>query len=146
MTTRYRFNPEEGVEEHESGAFVAYTELEKANATIQKQADNIEVLRMQLVACGVAAMSNTKTSIEKTRIDKENTYWSASYDDVCRAVDAEIEYREELESVQNELTSLRLVKEALEWHRKSPARIFIDCVVIDQFIDMCLAGKKGLQK
>lgn len=52
--------------------------------------------RMRLAGCGVAAMQNTRDSI-KGRITKNNPFWSASYDDVCRSVDREILYRELLE-------------------------------------------------
>ncbi len=56
----------------------------------------LETTRIQLAGCGVAAMGNTRDSV-KERVQKGNPYWSASYDDVCRAVDAEIRYREDLE-------------------------------------------------
>lgn len=56
----------------------------------------VELLRMQLCACGVCAMTNTEESKEKQRITKDNPYWSASYGDVCRAVDKEIFYRDQL--------------------------------------------------
>lgn len=44
---------------------------------------------MRLAACGVAAMQNTPSSIAG-RITQDNPYWSASYHDVCAAVNREI--------------------------------------------------------
>lgn len=65
---------------------------------IKRLENEAEVLRMQLAACGVAAMQNTEET-KKERITRDNPYWTASYGDVCRAVDAEIKYRTELEEV-----------------------------------------------
>lgn len=67
--------------------------------SVRAMADQIEVLRMQLVACGVAAGQNTVTS-RKERVSVGNPYWSPSYADVCAAVDREIELREKLEAAQ----------------------------------------------
>lgn len=63
---------------------------------LQAAEGEIEKLRLQLAGCGVAAMCNTKESAEKQRIAKDNPYWSASYGDVCNAVDREIGLREAL--------------------------------------------------
>lgn len=60
---------------------------------LTKQADQIETLRMQLAACDVAALQNTRESLE-TRIPKDNPYYSAAYRSVCDAVDREIAHRE----------------------------------------------------
>jgi hypothetical protein len=54
----------------------------------------IERLRLQLAGCGVAALCNTRESAEKQRITKENPYWSASYGDVCDAVEREMNLRD----------------------------------------------------
>ena len=59
----------------------------------------VDVLRMQLAGCGVAAMCNTEQSIKEQRISPDNPYWSASYGDVCRAVDREMIYREALQKL-----------------------------------------------
>jgi predicted nucleic acid-binding Zn-ribbon protein len=53
----------------------------------------VEAERMRLVACGVAAMQNTPELV-KERIGPEHPYYSASYGDVCRAVDREIALRQ----------------------------------------------------
>lgn len=56
----------------------------------------LEIERLRLAGCGVVAMQNTREFM-KERIHQGHLYWSASYGDVCRAVDAEILYRELLE-------------------------------------------------
>lgn len=67
-----------------------------------------ERLRVQLAGCGVAAMQNTADS-RKDRIEKGAYGWSASYADVCSAVDREIALREENER-------LCTVERAAEWY------------------------------
>jgi hypothetical protein len=62
-----------------------------------------ETLRMKLAGCGVAALCNTEASIKEHRITKDNPYWSASYEDVCDAVDREIKLRENLYILTQEL-------------------------------------------
>ena len=67
-----------------------------------KEAEEVEELkelhRMQLVACSTAALGNTEESKE-LRIGKENPYWTPAYQDVCGAVDREIQYRSALEEI-----------------------------------------------
>lgn len=58
----------------------------------------IERLRVQLAGCGVAAMQNTEETV-KDRIVEGDYGYSASYYDVCRAVDREIRYRDALERI-----------------------------------------------
>lgn len=69
--------------------------------------DEVELLRMQLVACGVAAMSNTRSSMRMHRIPKGNPYWCVAYDDVCTAVEREIALREENEDLRRMLELIR---------------------------------------
>lgn len=57
----------------------------------------VEQLRMQLAACGVAAMQNTSEA-RTERIGPQSPYWSAAYGDVCAAVDREIALRERLDA------------------------------------------------
>jgi hypothetical protein len=59
----------------------------------------MEILRLQLAACGVAAGMNTETS-KKYRISKDSPYYTASYQDVCNAVDREIKLRAKVEEGQ----------------------------------------------
>lgn len=58
--------------------------------------DAMEAEQMKLAACGVAALCNTEQTIKEQRIDRGNPYWSASYGDVCNAVDREIALRTKL--------------------------------------------------
>lgn len=60
---------------------------------------DIECERMRLAGCGVAAMSNTEKTVAE-RIDRTNPNWSASYGDVCAAVDREMEYRAKCEAAE----------------------------------------------
>ena len=53
----------------------------------------LEIERMRLAACGVAALSNTPESVAR-RIGRDSPYWSASYGDVCAAVDREMALRD----------------------------------------------------
>lgn len=62
----------------------------------------LEIERMRLAGCGVAAMANTERS-KKQRIGRDNPYWSASYGDVCAAVDREMKYREALKELRDAL-------------------------------------------
>lgn len=52
----------------------------------------VEILRMQLVACGVVAMANTPESAKKARA-MHPEYMSPSCQDVMEAVDREIAHR-----------------------------------------------------
>lgn len=56
----------------------------------------IEQLRVQLAACGVAAMCNTAETREQTLVDKNAYGWSQSYQDVVDAVGRELRLRESL--------------------------------------------------
>ena len=58
----------------------------------------LDTEHQRLAACGVAAMQNTPDSVAE-RIDDGSLYWSASYGDVCRAVDREMRYRKALEMI-----------------------------------------------
>lgn len=84
-------------------AFMRCTEIVMSPPSLQEQVRVLEVenerLRMQLVACGVVANANTPDSAREAR-NMHADYWSASVADVCRAVDAEIKYRETLKRVE----------------------------------------------
>ena len=56
----------------------------------------IEMLRIQLAGCGVAALCNTEKSRAEQTIGKDSPYWSASYGDVLDAVAREMKYRKAL--------------------------------------------------
>jgi len=55
----------------------------------------LEILRMQLAGCGVAAMSNTPESV-KSRLQPGHPYYSASYGDICTMVDKQMTAHAEL--------------------------------------------------
>lgn len=62
--------------------------------------DETEKLRMQLAACGVAALSNTEQSALMNRLKKDSPYWTSSYQNVCDAVDREMALRKENENLK----------------------------------------------
>jgi len=70
-------------------------EFEKLKAENEALKTELEAERIRLAACSVAALENTEESI-KNRLTPENEYYSASYDDVCRAVDREMKHRSRL--------------------------------------------------
>ncbi len=93
--------------------------LEALQADTADLKDELERERIRLAACGVAALENTKACVNK-RINKDNPYYSASYSDVCRAVDAEIRLREEVAAQAKRIESLEkslaaCLEEATEW-------------------------------
>lgn len=59
----------------------------------------LEVLRMQLTACSVAAMCNTEQSMQEQGLKDGSPYWSPSYRDVLLAVKREIDLRKLLKRV-----------------------------------------------
>ena len=70
--------------------------------------DLIEQLRVQLSGCSAAALQNSEES--KTNRAKQGNYgWSVAYQDVCDAVDREIELRKKLD----------IAVEALEMAKKN---------------------------
>lgn len=62
----------------------------------------LETLRLQLAACGVAAMSNTEETKKSAR-EIRSEYYSASFQEVCNAVDREMELRKERQKDKEEL-------------------------------------------
>jgi hypothetical protein len=72
---------------------------------LQIKAEN-ERLRMQLVACGVIATSNTRESAARQR-DMHPDYMSASCQEVIRAVDREIDLREERDQLKAEVERVK---------------------------------------
>ena len=61
-------------------------------AEVERLTADLEQTRVQLAGCGVAAMQNTEES-KANRVERGAYGWSASYGDVCRMVDREIELR-----------------------------------------------------
>lgn len=64
--------------------------------------------RLRLSACGVAALANTPEDVAKYRFSPDNPYYSASYADVCAAVDREMALREERDELRGYLQELRI--------------------------------------
>lgn len=83
-----------------------------AAAAIEPLRAELERERVRLAACGVAAMQNTRTSA-KDRMPPDAWAWSASYSDVCRAVDNEMNERERAERAEAERDALRAERDAL---------------------------------
>jgi hypothetical protein len=90
------------------------SQLESANRTLlnriwklelmlKTKEEELEVERMRLVACGVVAMANTEASAAKTRLPKSHPYYSASLDDVERAVEREMDLRTKIEKIKEVL-------------------------------------------
>jgi len=71
-------------------------QLAASNASALKNWDDLEKVRCQLAACGVAALSNTRGSAEEQRVAKGAYAWSASYESVYDAVQREMTWREQL--------------------------------------------------
>lgn len=76
-----------------TAAAVAFA-MTKQRRTTMSERSELERLRIQLAGCGVAAMQNTRSSMA-LRIGADSPYWSASYRDVCLAVDREVNLREQ---------------------------------------------------
>lgn len=68
------------------------TKYREETASLRQQ---LEIERMRLAACGVVANANTPESAAKAR-EMLPEYSSASCDDVARAVDREMELRQQL--------------------------------------------------
>lgn len=73
-----------------------------------------ETLRMQLVACGVAAMSNTPESAAQQRVKPDSPYFCASVGDVHDAVDREMSLRAQLANTEQSRRSFFDLSQDLE--------------------------------
>lgn len=82
-------------------------------AEVRRLREENERLRVQLAGCGVAAMQNTADS-RAHRINRDDYGWSASYADVCSAVDREISLREENERLRNDAERYRWLRESVK--------------------------------
>lgn len=97
----------------EAGALFGYTLGAKSSDA------EIEKLRVRLAACGVAALMNTESTV-KERITKDNEFWCASYQDVCNAVDREIDCREKLRVVVRKVNE---VQNTIGWLAKGSGTV-----------------------
>lgn len=75
--------------------------MNKEKYDVVKLQRELDITRIQLAACGVAAQCNTRGSRAKQRVSSDSPYWSSSYEMVCQAVDREIKYRESLEQIKD---------------------------------------------
>lgn len=95
----------------ENLATFAAQEAQRANERAEGLAVKLETERMRLAGCGVAAMGNSPSTVAR-RIGRDNPYYSASYGDVCAAVDREIAHRERAEGLAKELEAERAARMA----------------------------------
>lgn len=90
-------------------------EIERHDAALRAA---LEIERLRLAACGVAALQNTESSARE-RIKPDNPYYSASYGDVCSAVDREMALRAALADAERERDdALAAAAIRAEEHRK----------------------------
>ena len=87
-------------------------QLAAARARVAELETLNEQLQVQLAGCGVAALQNTRTSIAEQRIGRDAWGNSASYEEVCNAVDREIEWRERAERAEADLAAARAERDA----------------------------------
>lgn len=81
--------------------------------------DQLEILRMQLSACGVAAMSNTVDSAETMRRIHPD-YKSCSWESVCDAVDREMVLRDQRDILLSALKDITEVAELCDGRSSFP--------------------------
>lgn len=74
---------------------------------------------MKLAACSAAALGNTPATVAE-RLPREHPYWSASYDDVCKAVDREMAYRQQLGDQGQRISELEQENERLRLGAHGP--------------------------
>jgi hypothetical protein len=75
-------------------------------AELLRVQQELETERMRLAACGVVAGSNTGDSAAINR-QMNNEYRSGSLEEVCRAVDREMDLRDDLIRLQGELAEVK---------------------------------------
>lgn len=85
-------------------------------AALAAMGDDLERERVRLAACGVAAMQNTRTSAANGRMARDAWAWSASYADVCRAVDSQMDERERAEQAERKFEQAEMDHYAAREH------------------------------
>lgn len=102
--------------------------LERDGAELDRLCAELETERTRLAACGVAAMANTPSTVAQ-RITRDNPYWSASYGDVCAAVDREMALRAEVARLTDEhkrgTAALRVAFGEELWRLGHPAYVVV---------------------
>lgn len=89
-------------------------EITRLTALLSERGAEIGQLRVQLAGCGVAAMCNTRESMQEQLVEKGAYGYSASYQDVVDAVNREISLREQLTASQQQVAELQLEVERLK--------------------------------
>ncbi len=77
-----------------------------ADTYIAELEAQLETERLRLAACTAAVTYNTEATREP-RLTPDHPFYSATYKDVCDAVDREMALRKELEDVEREYASFR---------------------------------------
>lgn len=67
-------------------------EIAAQRARVAALEQELETEQIRLAACAAAALGNTAEAVAQ-RLTRESPYWSASYGDVCSAVDREMTLR-----------------------------------------------------
>ena len=83
--------------------------------------DDLERERMRLAACTSAALGNTVETV-KQRIHQGHPYWSASYGDICAAVDREIALRAQVATLTQALRDVQWTLEGMGFREGSEIR------------------------
>ena len=109
-------------------------------AEVERLTADLEQTRVQLAGCGVAAMQNTEES-KANRVERGAYGWSASYGDVCRMVDREIELRAGVElpeafahAAYKEHPSYEGVGDIVYYHPNAKPANCIDLFTRDQLL------------
>lgn len=93
------------ITEREDGEWVPHRDYQAALDEVATLRAELETERMRLAVCTAAALGNTPEAVAQ-RLPREHPYWSASYGDVCAAVDREMALRARLTQLETALGSL----------------------------------------
>jgi len=109
-------------------------------------ADVEELSVMRLAACSTASLQNTATSRQE-RIARESPYWSAAYEDICRAVDREMGLRAEIARLTETVAvcepSARNWPTLLKRAEAAEAQVRALRKTLDAFIERCAEIRLG---
>lgn len=75
-------------------------------ARLEEVTKELEIERMRVTACGVAALMNTEESMAENLLSSDSPYYSGSYEDVIKAVKREMALRKEVERYREALRAL----------------------------------------
>lgn len=97
---------EQDSDRKEADRILAVIDAEGPPEELAQLAAEREALAMKLAACTTAALGNTPGSAS-ARIPREHPYFSATYQDVCDAVDREMAHRSRADGLERELAAVR---------------------------------------